>query len=343
MKNFWQELKKKKEPILALAPMAGITDCAFRLLCREFGADVVYSEMTSADGLFFGGQKTLDLLEFNKKEQPLVVQLFGKKPELFGKVAKIVEESGAMGIDINFGCPAKKVVAHGGGVTLMRNLNLCYEIIQATVEAVKIPVSIKVRTSINLNCLNTPPEMGGSVQNEKKGSVKEKVTALDFVEKIKDLNVSALMIHGRSYEYGFAGKIENIDFEMIKNVKDKFNGVVLGNGGINSPEDAKLMLEQTGVDGLGLARALYGKPWLFKQIKEFLQTGKYSEPDFAEIKNTAIRHAELLFETKGEKGMYEIRKHLTWYIKGFDGAVELRKKLVLVNSVEEVRRILGDI
>jgi len=319
MKNFWQKLKK---PIIALAPMAGITDSAFRLLCRDLEADVVYSEMTSVDGLYYDSEKTLELLEFNKKEQPVVVQLFGKKPELFGKAAKIVEEAGVSGIDINFGCPARKVVRHGGGVTLMRNLDLCYELVQATTEAVKTPVSVKIRTSI---------------ATVDKNSI---VTGVDFVKKIKDLPVAALMIHGRSYEQGFQGNMNDINFEMIKEVRNNFNGILLANGGINTPEDASLILEKTGADGIGLARGIYGKPWLFKQIKDYLKTGKYSEPALKEIKKIAIKHAKLLYKTKGEKGMFEIRKHLTWYFKGFDGASEMRKKLVLVTSVKDIEKIL---
>jgi tRNA-dihydrouridine synthase len=345
MKNFW---KKFKKPILALAPMAGITDSAFRLLCKNFGADVVYSEMTSVDGLYYKGKKTMAMLEFNKKEQPFVVQLFGKKPELFSKAAKIVESSGAAGIDINFGCPARKVVAHGGGVTLMRDLNLCYELIQATVEAVEIPVSVKIRTAINLNRTTPSPSLkrrgnddGRTTPLIRGARGVKKVTALNFVKKIRDLPVAAVMVHGRSYEQGFKGDINDIDFKMIKEVKKRFKGIVLANGRINSPEDAKILLNKTGADGVGLARGLYGKPWLFKQIKDYLTTGQYSKPNFSEIKKIALKHAKLLYKTKGKKGMFEIRKHLAWYIKGFEGASEMRKKLMLVKSVYEIEKTLN--
>ena len=166
MNNFWQKLEK---PILALAPMAGITDSSFRLICKELGADVVYSEMVSADGLHYDSKKTLELLKFNKKELPLVVQLFGKRLEAFPKACEIIEKAGVSGVDINFGCPAKKVVAHGGGVTLMRDLDKCFEIVKVVCESTKLPVSVKLRTSINK--INGPG----------------KVTALQFIRKIKKL------------------------------------------------------------------------------------------------------------------------------------------------------------
>ena len=250
-KNFWQKLKK---PILALAPMAGVTDSAFRRVCRESGADVVYTEMVSADGLYHDSKKTLELLDFDKAEQPVVVQLFGKTPEKFTKAAKICEEAGFAGIDINFGCPAKKVAGHGGGVTLMRDLTKCQEIIGAVLAGTKLPVSVKLRTSI------------------KKGD--KIVTAIDFIRFMKDLPISAVMVHGRPYEDPFNAEI---DYAMIAKVKKEFKaGPVLGNGGIKTPEDGKKMMKEAGVDGLGLARGLYGKPWLFGQMKKYLKTGKRS-------------------------------------------------------------------
>jgi tRNA-dihydrouridine synthase B len=313
-KNFWQKLER---PILALAPMAGITDSAFRQICREYGADVLYSEMTSADGLFYGGKKTFELLKFDKKEKPLIIQLFGKQPEKFLAAAALVEKSGASGIDINFGCPAKKVVAHGGGVTLMRDLNKCYEIVENTIKGTTLPVSVKIRTSIN-NGL-------------------KKITAVDFVKKIIKLPISAIMIHGRSYEQGFNGPA---DYEMIKTVKEMVNIPVLANGGINTPEEAKTMLDKTGADGLGLARGVRGRPWLFQKIKDYLNTGRYQAFTWEQIKKVMLRHARLAFESKGEYGLVELRKHLAWYVSGLPDAAKLRKKLVLIKTIEEISNIL---
>jgi nifR3 family TIM-barrel protein len=319
MKNsFWQKLSKPcltgRQAILALAPMAGISDSAFRQLCKSFGADVVYTEMVSADALHYGSKKTLELIKFSKVEKPIVCQLFGKRLEMFPKAVKVLEKAGFSGIDLNFGCLAKKVVAHGGGVTLMRDLKHCREIIKIVLANTKLPVSVKIRSGI------------------------DQITALDFVKAISDLPVSALMIHGRPFKNPYTAPI---DYTMIKKVKENFSGVVLGNGGIFKPEDAKIMLVKTGVDGLGLARGLYGKPWLFKQIRDYLETGKYKELEFDGIKKIALKHAQLAQKTKGEWGIVETRKHLAWYIKGFAGAAELRSQLVRVENLKELKQIFA--
>ncbi|HDQ22411.1 MAG TPA: tRNA-dihydrouridine synthase [Candidatus Uhrbacteria bacterium] len=315
MKNFWQKFKK---PILALAPMAGITDSAFRQICKKYGADIVYSEMVSIDGLHYNSAKTFDLIKFNKKEKPIVIQLFGSKPELFAKAAKEVEKIGADGVDINFGCPAPKIYKNMGGVRLMRDLDLCYKIIKATCLATNIPVSIKIRAAINL------PQ--------------GKVTAMDLVKKVGKLPISAIMIHGRSYEQGFGGKI---DFKAIKSVKKAFKGIVLGNGGIFTPEKAKEMIEKTGVDGIGLAQGILGKLWLFKQIKDYLDFGKYREFDMAKIKTVALKHTELCYKLKGAVGILEMRKHLGWYLKGFENASKIRRKLMVADSLKQIKDILN--
>ncbi len=317
MNNFWLQLKK---PILALAPMAGITDSAFRQICKKYGADVVYSEMISVDGLHYGSVRTVKMLEHSKKEQPVVFQLFGKKPELFVEAAKLIEKKGGAGVDLNFGCPAPKIYKYGGGVKLMRDLDLCYEIVKNTCKAAKIPVSIKLRASI------------------KTLDKKKTITALDFIKKIKDLPVSAIMIHGRSYEQGFKGEP---DFAMIKKVKQKFSGMVLGNGGIYTPEQAKLMLIKTKVDGLGLAQGVFGKPWLFGQIKDYLHKGKYKEFDLAQIKKIILEQSALNYKLKGQQGIMEMRKHLGWYVKGFPGAAEIRKKLMQVQTLSDINKILS--
>lgn len=312
--NFWTKLKK---PILALAPMAGYTDTAYRQICAKNGADVVYSEMVSVDALAHGSPKTMAMLKYNKIEQPLVIQLFGSKPELFAKAAKIVAETKVAGLDINFGCPAPKIFRTGGGVRLMRDLDLCYKIVAATCAAVKIPVSIKVRTSINF-------ETG-------------KVTALDLIKRISDLPVAAIMVHGRTYEQGFSGEI---DVAMIKKIKEIFPGIVLANGGILTPEKAKEVLEQTKADGLGLAQGTLGKPWLFQQIKDYLKKGKYQEPSLAKIKKIAIEHGRANYQDKRSRGILEMRKHLVSYFKGFPGASEMRQKLIKVETLNDIKKAL---
>lgn len=313
MKSFWQKIKP---PILALAPMAGVTDSAFRQMCKYYGADVVYTEMVSADGLFYSGRKTMELLEFSKKEKPIVVQLFGKRPEAFTKAATGCEQSGFDGIDINFGCPARKVVAHGGGVTLMRDLNHCRKIIEATLAGTKLPVSVKIRAGI------------------------DNITAVDFLKSVNDLPLAAVMIHGRYFKDPFSGPV---DFEMIKKAKREFNGIVLANGGINTPEEAKEMLEKTGADGIGLARGLYGRPWLFHQAREYLRMGEYKEFTPKEIKRAILRHAKLAFSAKSGHGIVEMRKHLLWYVAGWPGAKKIRTSLVRVESLKEIKEILENI
>lgn len=307
---------------MALAPMAGVTDSAFRQICRQCGADVAYTEMVSADGLYYDSKKTLAMLKFSKQEKPVVIQLFGKYPERFTKAAQVVQAAGFDGIDINFGCPAKKVAGHGGGVTLMRDLDKCRQIVENVLAGTTLPVSVKLRSSIKKD--------GGEV------------TARDFLQVMKDLPLSAVMIHGRPYENPFAAEI---DYEMIKECVQFFKrqnrqGVVLGNGGINTPQDAKEMIESTGVDGVGLARGLYGRPWLFKQIKQYLKTGKYSELNIKQVDKIILQHAQSAFKTKDRQGIVELRKHLAWYVSGRVGAKELRAKLVRVEDLKQLKQIL---
>ncbi|MBU4141353.1 tRNA-dihydrouridine synthase, partial [Patescibacteria group bacterium] len=308
--------------------MAGITDQPFRQICKGYGADVVYSEMASASAIFYNKKKTIGITRFNSgKESPYVAQLFGDKSEHFLFAAKVIaKQIRPDGIDINFGCPSRKIIACGSGAVLMNNIKLAREIIKAVLkgaagppssgEVGKIPVSIKIRAGV------------------------KKTTALDFVKKIKDLPIAAIMVHGRTLEQGFAGKI---DYDMIKNIKKEVGEkiIVLANGGILKPEDAKIMLEKTGADGIGLAQGVLGKPWLFKQIKDFLQTGSYREFELSEIKGVAIKHAEMMYKKRGKQGVVEMRKHLAWYFKGFSGAAELRRKLVHVKTIAEIKKILN--
>lgn len=316
MENFWQKLKK---PIIALAPMAGITNAPFRQICKSFGADAVYSEMASASAIFYNKKKTIGILRFNGgKESPYVAQLFGDKPEHFLFAAKVIaKQIRPDGIDINFGCPARKIIACGSGAALMDNVKLAREIIRAVQEGIggKIPVSIKIRAGV------------------------KKITALDFIKKISDLPISAIMVHGRTLEQGFAGKI---DYDMIKNIKKEVGGkiIVLANGGILKPEDASKMLKETGADGVGLAQGVLGKPWLFKQTKDYLRAGSFKEFELSEIKKVAIRHSEMMYKKRGKQGVVEMRKHLAWYFKGFEGATLLRQELVHVKTLAEIKKIL---
>ncbi len=304
-KNFWAKLEK---PIIALAPMAGINDIAFREICAKFGADVLYSEMASATALTRNPGKTLKMLAHRKIKQPYVVQLFGHHPEHFKVAAQIIEkEIKPQGIDINFGCPANKVLKQGAGAVLMEDKKQAREIIKATIESTSLPVSIKTRIKVG------------------------DVTILDFIDYISDLDVKAIMIHGRSLTQGFVGEIE---YEVIRQVKEKFPGVVLANGGINDLKQARKTLKLTNVDGLGIARGAMGKPWIFQEIK-----GKESNYDFNDIVKVALEHSKLACKYKKDFGPKEMRKHLSWYIQGQPGAREVRQALVKVETLKDIESI----
>jgi tRNA-dihydrouridine synthase B len=317
MLNFWGKLDK---PIMALAPMAGINNLAFRLICKKNGADVVYSEMVSADGLAYKNRKTLEMLKTVKAESPLILQLFGKNPERFKQAVKVINETSIAGIDINFGCPVQKVIRHGGGAYLMKNLDLCYEIVKTVCQHSKKPVSVKLRTSINHG--------------------KKKITALEFLKKIHTLPVAAIMIHGRTYEQGFSG---DVDYQMIKDARFYFKGIILANGGILTPAIGLEALNKTGADGLGLARGAYGQPWIFKQLKEIVATGEYQTPAWIARKRIIMDQAKTTFKYYGDQGLIELRKHLLWYIKGIANASEIRQEIIKVTTLAEIKKILDKI
>jgi nifR3 family TIM-barrel protein len=348
MNNFWEKLKKKKKPIYALAPLAGVTDSAFRQTCKSFGADVLYSEMASTTALFYLQKKkenfTLDLLEFDKKERPYVVQLFGSNPKHFEVATKIISShplcvspSGRGrnlrpdGIDINFGCPVPKVAKQKAGAELFKDKKLSREVIKSVIENTDLPVSIKIRTKVG------------------------NVDILQFLDYIKDLDIKALMIHGRTFAQGFAGPI---DTKAIKQARNYFGGVILANGGINDSGEAERVLRETEVDGLGIARGAMGNPWIFKELKKtlslrggaqattrqsrvFLPAGRQG---FAiarnDMKKTILKHAKLAEKLKGEQGIVEMRKHLCWYVQGLPGAKRLREKLVKVSNINDIKKII---
>lgn len=321
MENFWLKLKK---PILALAPMAGITDLPFRVICREYGADVVYTEMIMVQALIHKGKKVMELAKISEEERPVVLQLGGNDPELFYKAAQVVaNEIGPNGIDINFGCPAKKVAGHGSGVSLLRDLEKSFQIVQATIEAsCGLPVSFKTRTQV-------------------KSKDKSKIHySWELIDKVKCLDVSTIMVHGRSFE---APWIEDVDYEYIKSVRNHFKGVLLANGGVNSPEKAKEVLGITCADGLGIGHGVYGRPWIFNQIKNFLNTGKYVDLTWREKRKIALEHAKFAFEVKGAHGLVELRKQLLWYVKGLPNAANYREKLVKLNKLDDIEKALMEI
>lgn len=315
VKNFWLKLKKKNKAILALAPMAGFSDSAFRQICKKYGADVLYSEMASATALFYNqnvkGNTTLDLLKFDrKKEAYYVVQLFGSNPEHFAVATRIItKEIKPDGIDINFGCPVPKIIKQGAGSGLMKNLKNSRAVIEAVLANTNLPVSIKIRTQSGV------------------------VEAAKFLKNICDLPVSALMIHGRSLSQGFAGEA---NWKIIKETRKYFKGIILANGGINDLKTAQKALSESKADGLGLARGILGRPWLYKEIK----TSKIITLKAMQIFKIALLHAELEMAQKGKKGIVEFRKHLVWYVQGLNGAAKLREQLVKINTFNDIKKIL---
>lgn len=327
--NFWKKLKKRRQPILALAPLAGFTDSAFRQICKKYGADVLYSEMASATALFYtigraGGNSvkgkgaenkilknaTIRLLKFDRAaEKYYIVQLFGAEPAHFAAAARIITEKiKPDGIDINFGCPVPKVVKQGAGCGLMKDLKRSRAVIEAVLANTNLPVSIKIRA--------------------KAGNIE----AGEFLKNISDLPVAAVMIHGRTHAQGFTGEP---DWESVKAARKDFKGVILANGGINDLAGAKKALRDSGADGLGLARGVLGRPWMFKEIKK----GKRIDLKAKEIFKLALSHADLAFKLKGKAGIIELRKHLVWYVAGLPGAAKIREQLVKVSSLKDVRNI----
>ncbi len=319
---------KEKNIELALAPMAGITDLPFRIICKELGVDILYSEMLSSTGLNFTLQKNLEFVNSNKHDFPLFIQLFGNNPEHFALATNIIDKLPSIeklgtkigprrpeGIDINFGCPVKKVMKQESGCALMRNPENAYEIIKAVVDNTTLPVSIKIRAGI------------------------DNVSAFDFLGKVAPLDWKTLMIHGRTFKKGFSGEI---DCNLIKEIKEKYpERKIIANGGIFTPEKAKEILEKTNADGLGIARGCLGNPWLFSQIKEYFETGNYSTPTISEIKKVALKHCELIQKYKGKNQIVEMRKHLGWYFKGFPDAKKYRQELYTIESIEDVRNIIS--
>jgi len=313
-KNIWQTAEK---PILALAPMAGYTNSAFRILCLENKADIVYTEMTSVEALWRKNKKTLKMLQFLPGEKNVILQLFGARPESFKKAVNFLNKKIARdllpvaGYDINLGCPAKKICKTGAGAALMDNKKLAREIIQAVLENAKLPVSIKIRSQV------------------------KKVSAVEFIKFIKDLPISAVMIHGRSLEQGFSGPI---NFKIIKEVKKILTQTpVLANGGIYTPQDAKDILDKTNSDGIGIARGALGNPWIFQQIKNYLKRQAYQEPSWEEIKKAMRKHARLFLNYSDN--LIPLRKSLIWYVKGMPNASQIKQKLIKIKSLEELKKL----
>ncbi|MDO7788956.1 tRNA dihydrouridine synthase DusB [Desulforamulus aquiferis] len=303
------------------APMAGVTDRAFRILARENGCGLVVTEMVSDLALIFANPKTLRMLDFRDEQSPLSVQIFGSDPETMGKAAAIVVERGANIVDINMGCPTPKIVKNGEGSALMKNPDLAAKIVESVVDSVReVPVTVKMR----------------------KGWDEDSVNAVSFAKTVVEAGAAAVAVHGRTRNQFYSGKA---DWNIIKQVKEAVSVPVIGNGDIWAPRDALKMLEETGCDGVMVGRAAMGNPWLFREIIHYLNHGTELPPPTPEERiNTAIRHLELMVESKGEQiAVFEMRKHAAWYTKGIRGAARIRESINKCCSKKEIEDILNSL
>lgn len=306
-----------ENPVIA-APMAGITDRAFRILAREAGCSLVHTEMVSDQALLYGNPKTCSLLDISGEAGPVSMQIFGSDPGYMAEAAEIVAGRGAWIIDINMGCPTPKIVKNGEGSALMRNPEKAAGIVRAVVKRVKAPVTVKMR----------------------KGWDESSVNAVELARLVVDAGASAVTVHGRTRSQFYTGKA---DWEIITAVKKAVDVPVIGNGDIWFPEDSLAMMEQTGCDGVMIGRAALGNPWIFSKTVHFLKTGERGpEPTPAEKADTALRHLDLLVAIKGEMvAVREMRKHAAWYMKGLRGAARLRELVNKAKSKEEIKDVLA--
>lgn len=302
---------------IILAPMAGVTDLPFRLLCREQGCGLLCMEMVSAKAIMYGNKNTKALLEIDAKEKPVSLQLFGSDAEIMSRIAAQIEELPFDILDINMGCPVPKVVNNGEGSALMKRPDLVKKIVSSVAGAVKKPVTVKIRKGFDESCLN----------------------AVEIAKIIEDCGAAAVAVHGRTRQQYYSGEA---DWDMIRQVKEALSIPVIGNGDITSPQKAAKMLEETGCDGVMVGRAARGNPWLFAQIKHFLETGEeLPKPTRSEIKEMILRHAELLLQCKGEyTGMREMRKHVAWYTAGLPHSAKMRQACNEIEDMEGLKELL---
>lgn len=303
-----------------LAPMAGITDLPFRVICAGFGAGLVYGEMISAKGIYYNNKNTQFMLQADKAQGTCAVQLFGSDPEILAGMAAKIEGFDFDIIDINMGCPAPKIVKNGEGAALMKNPKLVGEIVRSVSRATKKPVTVKIRKGFNNSSIN----------------------AVEIAKIAEENGAKAIAIHGRTREQLYGG---TADLEIIGRVKQSVSVPVIGNGDVTGPETAKNMFDATGCDGIMIGRGAQGNPWIFRRVVHYLQTGEdLPEPTAEEKIAVAVRHAESLIEYKGEFiGVREMRKHLCWYIKGIKGASNARVKINKAEDFNKIKKILSNL
>ena len=302
---------------LALGPMAGVTDLPFRLLCKEQGAGLIYTEMVSAKGIYYNNKNTESLLCVEEAERPVALQLFGEDPYIMSEMAKRIEERNFDILDINMGCPVPKVVNNGEGSALLKNPKRVGEIVEAVSKAIKKPVTVKIR----------------------KGFSAEEANAPEIAKIAQESGAAAVAVHGRTREQYYSGKA---DWDIIRQVKETVSIPVIGNGDVFTPQDAKRMMEETGCDGIMIARGAQGNPWIFKQVEHYLNTGELlAKPPIEEVVQMMLRHANAQLAFKGEYiGMREMRKHVAWYTVGYPHSAKLRGDINAVESVAELEDLM---
>ena len=300
-----------------LAPMAGVTDMPYRILCREQGAGLVCMEMVSAKAIYYNNKNTDSLMEIHPDEVPASLQLFGSDPQILAEMAKRIEERPFSILDLNMGCPVPKVVNNGEGSALMKDPKLVREIVTAMAKAIDKPVTVKIR----------------------KGFDEDHVNAVEIAKIIEDSGAAAIAVHGRTRQQFYSGKA---DWEIIRKVKEAVSIPVIGNGDVFTPQDAKRLVEETGCDGIMVARGAKGNPWIFREVKAALSGQPIPErPTEEEVISMLLRHAQLSVQYKGEKmGIREMRKHTAWYTTGMHGSSTLRNKVNQVETFDALQELL---